>query len=277
MKIITWNVNGLRSVMAKDKTGAKYKTSTHMSVVETLVIEQNPDILCLQEVRCDELLNLKALNLASNGYDHIYVNSAKTKKGYSGTAVFSKEKPLSVRRDFADFDDRIILNDEGRMLTLEFNWYFVINVYVPNSKADLSRLDYRIGVWEDAIIRYIKFLQETTGKMIIFCGDLNVAADPIDVHNPISARGASGYTDAERRSLKRLQQECDLVDSFRSLHPDSNKYSWFSAQTKARDRNKGWRIDYILVSRSKDATIQAADILLDYYGSDHIPCVAEII
>jgi exodeoxyribonuclease III len=278
MRIITWNVNGLRSVMSKNKLGEKInpKILSQPNVVETLLAEQNPDLLCLQEIRCDETLDLSKMNLSSMGYNNIYMNSAKSKKGYSGTAIFAKETPLSVRRDFEEFDDRPFLNDEGRVLTLEYHRFFVINAYVPNSKRDLSRLEYRVRVWEDAMMRYITFLQETTGKYIIYCGDLNVAATPIDVHNPVSAQGTSGYTMEEQGCLYKLLSTCNLVDTFREKNPLTSKYSWFSAQTYARKSNKGWRIDYVLASKTDNLIIKEADILLDYFGSDHIPCVVDL-
>jgi exodeoxyribonuclease-3 len=281
-KIITWNVNGLRSVMSKNKLGEKFGTKENKEcVLETLIKEHQPDILCLQEIRCNEDLDLSKLNLASHGYNHIYLNSAKIKKGYSGTGIFSKEMSLSVRRNFEGLeleqDDFVFdesLNEEGRLLTLEFDDYYVINSYTPNSKGDLSRLEYRADVWEEAVVAYIQYIKDKTGKGVIYCGDLNVAAEFIDVHNPKSSYGSCGCTALEKECMRILKRECDLVDSFREMNPDGAKYSWFSARCiGARAQNKGWRIDYILASSSIE--LKEADILSDYFGSDHVPCLLD--
>jgi exodeoxyribonuclease-3 len=264
MKIISFNINGLRSVLGKDKTGKKIATGE--TVIETLIKEQEPDIICLQEIRCSDNVNLKIINFEDYGYEDITLNCAE-KKGYSGTAIFSKVKPLSIKLDFN--------NNEGRIITFEFSKFILINTYVPNAKPDLSRLDYRINTWEKSIRNYIKNLQNISDKHIVYCGDLNVAHNEIDVHSPTGAKNKHGFTLEERDSLQKLLTECKLIDSFRFIHPNEQKYSWFSNFAKSRERGKGWRIDYFLVSQKLKTKIVKADILSDYYGSDHVPIILE--
>lgn len=279
MRIISFNINGLRSVLTKDKSGKKI--SSGETVLETLIKEQNPEIICLQEIRCSEDVKLNIIDFDSYGYKDITLNCAQ-KKGYSGTAIFSKIKPLNIQIGFNNENTGLQLcchasqlNNEGRLITYEFPKFFLINTYVPNSKADLSRLDYRINTWEKSIMNYIKHLQKTD-KQIIFCGDLNVAHKDIDVHNPVGAKGSHGFTLDERNTLQKLLDECDLVDSFRVVHPNEPKYSWFSNFAKSRERGKGWRIDYFLISQKLKTKIVDADILGEYFGSDHVPILLEL-
>jgi exodeoxyribonuclease-3 len=272
MKIISFNLNGLRSVLTKDKSGAKITSGE--TVLETLIKEQNPDIICFQEIRCSEDVKLNIIDFESYGYKDITLNCAQ-KKGYSGTGIFSKIKPLNIQIGFNNELNDDELNNEGRLITYEFPKFFLINTYVPNSKADLSRLDYRINTWEKSILNYIKHLQKTD-KQIIFCGDLNVAHKDIDVHNPIGAKGTHGFTLDERNALQKLLDECDLIDSFRMVHPNEPKYSWFSNFAKSRERGKGWRIDYFLISQKLKTKIVNADILSEYFGSDHLPILLDL-
>jgi len=272
MKIISFNLNGIRSVLTKDKSGKKITNGE--TVLETLIKEQNADVLCFQEIRCSEDVKLNIIDFDSYGYKDITLNCAQ-KKGYSGTAIFSKIKPLNIQIGFNNELNYDELNNEGRLITYEFQKFFLINTYVPNSKADLSRLDFRINTWEKSIMNYIKHLQKTD-KQIIFCGDLNVAHKEIDVHNPAGAKGTHGFTLNERNALQKLLDECDLIDSFRMVHPNEPKYSWFSNFAKSRERGKGWRIDYFLISQKLKTKIIDADILGEYFGSDHLPILLDL-
>lgn len=271
MKIISWNLNGLRSVLAKDKTGKKIASGE--TVLETLIKEENFDIICLQEIRCSDTVNLKTIDFEAYGYKDITLNCSKSKAGYSGTAIFSKIEPLFIKLDF--YDENNELNNEGRLITFVFNKFILINAYVPNAKPDLSRLNWRINTWETSIRNHIKNLQNTTDKHIIYCGDLNVANNEIDVHSPSGAKGKHGFTIDERDAFQKLLDECKLIDSFRATHPNKKKYSWFSNFAKSRERGKGWRIDYFLISQKLKTKIIKADILEQFFGSDHLPIVLE--
>jgi exodeoxyribonuclease-3 len=279
MKIITFNVNGLRSILCKTKDGSKSSKPVTQNVLTQLLQEQTPDVLCLQEVRCPSSIDLSPLNLENLGYDHVVLNCSTSKKGYSGTAVIAKVPPQET---FLGFPHQIVedasseLNTEGRMITCVFSNTIVINVYVPNSKQDLSRLDFRIQLWETSVSSWVSFLQQRhPEKTILLCGDLNVAHDSIDVHNPSTAKGAHGFTDEERNALSKLLNKRHLVDTFRVHHPFQQKYSWFSPLAQNRKRNKGWRIDYVLASQNLRDKILSADVLNDYFGSDHVPCMTE--
>lgn len=277
MKFITWNVNGLRAVMNKVKNGTKRDPSKcQTNVITELLMAEEPDFLCLQEIKCNDDVSLDCIGLEELGYHATILNCSTVKKGYSGTAIFSKIKPISVHINFEGFSNSNGLTDEGRIITLEYPRFFLITAYVPNSKPDLSRLDFRINVWEKTMREYIKHLQKSSGKHVILCGDLNVAAENIDVHNPSSAKGSHGFTEEERTAFKQMLSECNLIDSFRELYPNDTKYSWFSPFAKSKKRERGWRIDYFLVSKKLKPKIKRADILLDFYGSDHVPCVIEI-
>lgn len=274
MKLVTWNVNGLRSVMSKFKDGSKQTSYCSNNVINEILVSEEPDFLCLQEVKCSDNVDMSCLNLEKMGYSS-FLNCSKARKGYSGTAIFTKFKPLSVNYDFTGFSNDKELNEEGRMITLEYAKFFIITVYVPNSKQDLSRLPFRIDTWEATLRRYIKELQ-SRGKSVMLCGDLNVAADNIDVHNPVSAKGSHGFTDEERAAFRSLLDECNMVDTYRELHKNEAKYSWFSPFAKSRQMGKGWRIDYWLVSKKLKTKVKDADILGQYFGSDHVPCAMTI-
>jgi exodeoxyribonuclease-3 len=259
MKIISWNLNGLRSVLTKDKQGKK---TSNENVLEILIKEQDPDILCLQETRCpcDFKVEFKEL-------PYKYILSSTTKKGYSGVAIFSKEKPIKIYTDF-------IHNEEGRIIIFEFYNFYIVNAYVPNSKSDLSRIDYRINVWEKEIRDYLNKYQKK--KAVIYLGDLNVAASEIDIYNAKSNEKKHGYTIEERTAFADLLDKCKLIDTFRYMHPKDIKYSWFSNFAKSRERGIGWRIDYILISERLKNNVKNADILSEYFGSDHIPVLLDI-
>ena len=249
MKLISWNVNGLRAVMKKN--------------FFDFVAEQQPDVLCLQETKMQE----GQAEVPVEGY-HQYWCSAE-KKGYSGTLTLSKTEPLSVSTGMGvDVHDH-----EGRIVTLEFPEFYSVNVYVPNSQNELARLDYRMQ-WEDDFRKYIKKLEKK--KPVVICGDLNVAHKEIDLKNPSSNRRNAGFTDEEREKMTCLL-DAGLIDTFRYFHPDeADRYSWWSYRFNARANNAGWRIDYFLVSKALEKKLVDAEILSDVFGSDHCPVVLEI-
>ncbi|AKI94228.1 exodeoxyribonuclease III [Bacillus subtilis] len=245
MKLISWNVNGLRAVMRK------------MDFLSYLK-EEDADIICLQETKIQD----GQVDLQPEGY-HVYWNYA-VKKGYSGTAVFSKQEPLQVIYGIGVEEH----DQEGRVITLEFENVFVMTVYTPNSRRGLERIDYRMQ-WEEALLSYILELDQK--KPVILCGDLNVAHQEIDLKNPKANRNNAGFSDQERGAFTRFL-EAGFVDSFRHVYPDlEGAYSWWSYRAGARDRNIGWRIDYFVVSESLKEQIEDASISADVKGSDHCP------
>jgi len=249
-KLISWNVNGLRACAQKG----------FMDFFK----DADADIFCLQETKLSE----GQINLELPGY-YQYWNYAK-KKGYSGTAVFTKEKPLSVSMGMG-----IEKHDhEGRVITLEFEKFYMITVYTPNSQEELKRLDYRME-WEDDFLAYLKKLEQN--KPVIVCGDLNVAHREIDLKNPKTNRRNAGFTDEERAKFTALT-EAGFTDTFRYFYPDlEGAYSWWSYRFHAREKNAGWRIDYFLVSQSLNPSLKAAVIYKDIFGSDHCPIGLSIL
>lgn len=244
MKLISWNVNGLRACMNK---GFK----DFMDSVDA-------DIFCVQETK----MQREQATFAFDGYEE-YWNSAE-KKGYSGTAVFSKTKPLSVSYGLGIEEH----DKEGRVITAEFQDFYLVNVYTPNAQRGLERLDYRM-VWEDVFRRYVKELDEK--KPVIICGDLNVAHNEIDLKNFKTNVGNAGFTYEERGKMTELLAS-GFVDSFRYLYPDkTGAYSWWSYMFKAREKNAGWRIDYFIVSKKLADRIEDAVIYPEVMGSDHCP------
>lgn len=249
MKLVSWNVNGLRAVFNKG--------------FEEIFKELNADIFCVQETKMQE----GQLEFNFNGYN-IYLNSA-VRKGYSGTAVFTKQKPITVTKGISiDKHDA-----EGRVLTLEYGNFYLVNCYTPNSQRELTRLEYRIE-WENDFRKYLKKLDNI--KPVILCGDLNVAHEEIDLKNPKSNRGNAGFTDEERSEMTNLLNS-GFVDSFRYLYPNkTDSYSWWSYMGKAREKNIGWRIDYFIVSEQIKESILEARIHPEIFGSDHCPVELEI-
>ena len=248
-KMISWNVNGLRACVTKGFLD--------------FFKEIDADIFCLQETKLSE----GQIELDLLGY-YDYWNYAD-KKGYSGVAVFTKEKPLSVSYGLG-IDEH---DHEGRVITLEFDDYYVITCYTPNSKSELARLDYRM-TWEDDFLNYVKKLDEK--KPVIYCGDLNVAHKEIDLKNPSSNRKNPGFTDEEREKMS-IALDTGFVDTFRKLYPDAkDMYSWWSYRASARAKNVGWRIDYFIVSQRLEGKIKDAKIHMDITGSDHCPVELEI-
>lgn len=252
MKLISWNVNGIRAVVKKD----------FLSEVEKM----NPDVLCLQETKAQDDQVTEALE-DLKGY-HIYSNSAE-RKGYSGTAILSKEQPISVQSDLGIEEH----DQEGRVLTAEFENFYLVNTYVPNSGQQLVRLDYR-ETWDEALRNHLIKLEAK--KPVMLCGDLNVAHQEIDIARPKSNYNKSaGYTQREIDGLT-AHLEAGYVDSWRVQHPEEVKYSWWSYRMGARKKNIGWRLDYFLVSEKLMPNVQETFILNDVMGSDHCPVGLEI-
>ena len=248
MKLISWNVNGLRACMGKGF--AEFFAS------------QDADFVCLQETK----LQPEQVDFAPEGY-FCYWNSAE-KKGYSGTAVFAKKEPLSVTYGLGIQEH----DHEGRVITLEYDDFYLVCVYTPNSRRELARLDYRME-WEDALREYLCRLDAQKG--VIYCGDLNVAHEEIDLKNPKTNHQSAGFSDEEREKFTRLL-ESGFADTFRSLYPDKVQYSWWSYMFKSREKNVGWRIDYFVVSSRLLEKVTDSYLLNDVMGSDHCPAGLEI-
>lgn len=249
MRFISWNVNGLRAIMNKG----------FMDNFNTL----DADIFCLQETK----LQQGQIDFAPSGY-HCYWNYAE-KKGYSGTAIFTKVKPLSVSYGLGIEEH----DHEGRVITLEFENFYFVTVYTPNSQDGLKRLDYRMR-WEDDFLNHIKSLDEK--KPVVYCGDLNVAHKEIDLKNPKTNRKNPGFTDEERGKMTTVL-DSGFTDTFRYLYPDMDQiYSWWSYRFSAREKNAGWRIDYFICSERLNDKINDAKIHTDIYGSDHCPVELDI-
>lgn len=249
MRLISWNVNGIRAAIKKG--------------FMDFFNDVDADIFCLQETK----LSAGQLDLELEGY-HQYWNYAE-KKGYSGTAVFTKEEPIHVSYGI-DMEEH---DKEGRVITCEYEDFFLVTCYTPNSQRGLARLDYRME-WEEDFRNYLNMLDQV--KPVVLCGDLNVAHKEIDLKNPSSNRKNAGFSDEERSQFQNLL-DAGYTDTFRHLYPDAaDRYSWWSYITKARERNAGWRIDYFVVSdRLADAIVEA-DIRDDIFGSDHCPVYLEL-
>lgn len=249
MKLISWNVNGIRACLNKGFS----------DFFESI----DADIFCIQETKCQQ----NQVNLDFAGYKSFW-NSAE-KKGYSGTAIFTKIDPLDVKYGIGIEEH----DKEGRVITLEFEDFYMVNIYTPNSKRGLERLDYR-QIWEDEIKRYL--LKLSFKKPVIMCGDLNVAHNEIDLKNPKSNRGNAGFTDEERNKMTELLAS-GFTDSFRYLYPHKEDcYSWWSYMAHSRERNIGWRIDYFIVSDNIKDKIIDSKIHSDIFGSDHCPIELDI-
>lgn len=244
MKLISWNVNGIRAAL---KHGAM-----------EFIHEANPDILCLQETKAVP----EQVNVDLPDY-HAFWDCAE-KKGYSGTAIFTRVEPLDVRLGLGiEEHDR-----EGRVVTLEFQDYFLVNVYTPNSKRELLRLDYRTGEWDVDFLKYVRKLEKK--KPVIFCGDLNVCHKEIDIANPKSNRRNAGFTDEERARFD-CMIEAEFIDTFREFTTEGGHYTWWSYRGRAREKNIGWRLDYFLISKPLRPRLQSASIHANVRGSDHCP------
>ena len=250
MKLISWNVNGIRAVIKKG--------------FYDFVATYNPDILCIQETKAHP----EQVDLILSDYPYQYWNSAE-KKGYSGTAIFSKIEPLSI-----NYDIGIKKHDlEGRVITAEFKDYFLVTVYTPNSKRELLRLDYRQKEWDIDFLKYLKELEKK--KPVVFCGDLNVAHKEIDLKNPKTNRRNAGFTDEERMGFDNYVN-AGFIDTFREFEKGEGHYTWWSYMFQARARDIGWRIDYFCISKALHSILKNAYILKDIMGSDHAPIVMKI-
>ena len=250
MKIISWNVNGIRAVIKKG--------------FYDFIDEYKPDILCLQETKAHP----EQVDLKLNQYPYQFWNSAE-KKGYSGTAIFSKKEPLSVKNNIGiDKHD-----NEGRVIAVEFEDYFLVNVYTPNSKRELLRLEYRAQEWDVDFLKYLKKLEEE--KPVIFCGDLNVAHKEIDLKNPKTNKRNAGFTDEERLGFDNYI-ESGFIDTFREFEKGEGHYTWWSYMFNSRAKNVGWRIDYFCISQILRSKLTKSYILKDVMGSDHAPVAIEI-
>ncbi len=258
--LISWNVNGIRAVLKKGD-------------FQKFLAEYKPDILCLQETKAEQA----QVEIDLHGYEQFW-NSSTSKKGYSGTAIFSKIKPLSVQLDMLAGEpvEKKLHDDqgrdaglEGRVVTAEFKNFFVVTVYTPNAKDDLSRLQFRHKKWDVLFLQHVKNLQKK--KPVIFCGDLNVAHQEIDLARPKENIGNAGFTDEEREGLSNYIS-AGFIDTFRSLYKNKkDQYTWWNQRTNARERNVGWRIDYFLVSTILQKKVKDAFILPEVMGSDHCP------
>ena len=262
MKIISWNVNGIRAVHKKN-------------LFIPFVQQYDPDILCLQETKA--MQSQSEVDLP--GYEE-YWNSA-TRKGYSGTAIFTKQKPLSIAVNFPEplvkkyklEDEYGDPNTEGRVITAEFKDFYIVTVYTPNSKDDLSRIPLRHKSWDPAFLEHVRALEKK--KPVIFCGDLNVAHMEDDLARPKENVGNKGFTSEEREGIQNMV-DSGFVDTFRMFTKGNGHYSWWSHFAHARERNVGWRIDYVFVSERLKTKVIKAEILKDTLGSDHCPILLEI-
>ena len=243
-KFVSWNVNGIRACINK-------------GFMEFLA-DENPDLIGLQEVKAIR----EQVDETFEGY-HVFWNSAE-RKGYSGTAILSKEEPLAVTYGIGKAEH----DQEGRVVTAEFEDYYVVTVYTPNSKDGLKRLDYRYNEWDVLFLKYIKKLEKK--KPVIFCGDLNVAHKEIDLANPDTNHHNPGFTDEEREGFDNIVK-AGYIDTFREFNQEPEHYSWWSYRTRARDRNVGWRIDYFCLSPKLRPRLKDAFIRADVHGSDHCP------
>ena len=241
--LFSWNVNGLRAVMDKG--------------FEDILRNSGADMFCLQETK----LSTEVCEMPLDGYEHFW--NVAEKKGYSGTGIYTLRHPLNVTRGIGEDEH----DHEGRVLTLEFEDFYLVNVYTPNSQNELARLPYRMK-WEDAFRAYVCRLDAV--KPVIICGDMNVAHNEIDLKNPATNHKNPGFTDSEREAFTRLL-EAGFTDTFRHLHPDEQTYSWWSYRFRAREKNIGWRIDYFLVSNRLLPRLAQARIHTDIFGSDHCP------
>ena len=250
MKIISWNVNGIRAVLKKGFLD--------------FMNQEKPDIICIQETKASP----EQVDLNLDDYPYKYWNSA-IKKGYSGTAIFSKIKPITIENNL-----QIEKHDqEGRVICFELDNYYLVTVYTPNSKRDLSRLNYRYQEWDVDFLKYLKKLESI--KPVIFCGDLNVAHKEIDLKNPKPNKRNAGFTDQEREGFENYVRS-GFVDTFRIFNKEPNHYTWWSYMFNSRAKNVGWRIDYFCVSNAIKNKVHKAQILPDVMGSDHAPVLIEI-
>ena len=256
MKIIAWNVNGLKSLL---------KTN----YLDNLINEEKPDVFCMGETKLScpyDDIETQILRRFPQ-FKFRYWSPCKIRGGYSGTSIFCKKEPLSVSYGLKYKNKE--LDDEGRVIVVEFKKYYVLHVYTPNSGQILNRLEWRTTIWDRAFEKYLNILQES--KPVIVCGDLNVAHQPIDLKNPKTNLKTAGYTEEERESFQKILTNCNLTDTFRKLNPEKIEYSFWSYMRKSREKNIGWRIDYFIVSKILENKVKESLILTNILGSDHAP------
>ena len=262
--LVSFNINGIRS---------NNKNSENNALL-TIIKDYDPDIILLQEIKCSSC-NMNEF-VKYKQYPYIILNPSKTRKGYSGVAVMSKLKPDNIYLDFNYLQKKIDYDfvNEGRVITLEFNNYFIVTCYTPNSKVHLERLEERTQIWEPLMREYINKLQQT--KPVILCGDLNVAHKNIDIFNHKGHSKSAGFTNDEREEFSKLLTECNVIDTYRELYPEEKQYTYWSYLGKAREKNKGWRIDYFLISKQLRKKLNNSMILDHIFGSDHCPILLNI-
>lgn len=260
MKIIAWNINGIKAMLKKDD-------------LINLINNESPDIFCLGETKisCPFIETKEELNNKLKDKYYNYWSPCKTRAGYSGTAIFSKKEPLNVTYGLKIDDNEY--DDEGRVITCEYKKYYLLHVYTPNSGEGLKRLNFRTEIWDKMFIKYINKLQEN--KPIIICGDLNVSHKEIDIKNSKTNLKTAGFTIEERNSFDNILKETKLIDTFRYLNPTEIKYSFWSYKFHAREKNAGWRLDYFLISEKMLKKVKKSDILIEITGSDHAPIILE--
>ena len=260
MKIIAWNVNGIRSIIKKN--------------LSDFINNEDPDIFCLSETKINnDLTNIQEeINTKINNNYYYYWNSCTIKKGYSGTAIYTKIKPKKIINGLNI--NNIEYDNEGRVITCEFNKFFLVHVYTPNSGIALNRLEYRVTEWDVAFRKHIIELEKK--NPVILCGDLNVAHHEIDLKNYKTNLRTAGYTIEERESFDKLLNETTLIDTYRFLNPEEKKYSYWSYKFNSREKNTGWRIDYFLISKKIIKKILKSDIYDNILGSDHAPIILDI-
>ena len=252
-KIIAWNVNGIRSFVKKVN-------------LNEFLQKEKPSIFCMSETKlsCPDLITRNLLSKNIKGFKYRTYNTCSARKGYSGTAIWSKKKPINIIKGI----EKEELDKEGRVITLEFKEFYLTHVYTPNSGQALQRLDYRVKKWDPAFWKFIGKLQKD--KPVIVCGDLNCARYEIDIHSPKTNLKSAGFTKEERKSFNKYIAKLNLVDTFRKLYTDEkDRYTYWSYMRKARQNNKGWRIDYFLISKSLDKYLKKSRIFKDLLGSDH--------
>lgn len=254
MKIIVWNVNGIRSLLKKKD-------------LDQLIQTNDPDIFCMSEIKISSMDIKKEVDERLKQFKYHYWSKSDNRDGYSGTAILCKKKPLSCKYGL-NYKDKNI-DEEGRVICLEYKSYYILHVYTPNSGHALQRLKWRVEEWDIAFQNYVKELSKK--KNIIICGDLNVAKEDIDLKNPKTNHKTAGFTDEERKSFNNLLDDCNLIDTYRYLYPNKIEYSFWSYMRKSREKNVGWRIDYFLVNKEYQKKVKDSKILTDVYGSDHAP------
>jgi exodeoxyribonuclease-3 len=272
MRIISWNINGIKAMNGKLKNGDKTATK-ETNGIKSLIEEQRPDVLCFQEVKSqtqDDFTHLK------QNFKYILTNFSKNKKGYSGVALMCNERPQWVDYDFKMYTEEQIgpynnyeWINEGRLITARFSKCIVVTAYIPNAQDELARIDERLA-WEQIMRNYLSLLKKENTVPVIYVGDLNVAPEDIDIHDKKNRDKVAGASKEERAEYKKLL-EVGFVNAFRHLYPTERKYTYFSNFHNSRENNKGWTIDHWIVSSEAKDKIVASDMLLDYKGSDHVP------